>query len=202
MKTKQLKPPKIIIITTPLREEPTDFPPIGSLSVITSLKRAGFVNTHFYNIDLLRSTFEETIAYLKKEKPDILGISAVVSTAYAFTKKISFAVREVLPNTTIFLGGNLGASAEIILKKTSIDYICTGEGEKTAVDFVHQWLTANIKNDFSEVKGLAFLDENGQLVVTPDPEPLSKEEVYDLDWSILDNLGQISNYVTTRPFHE
>ena len=196
MKTKQHKTPRIIIVTTPLREEPSDFPPIGSLSVITRLKQAGFGDTHFYNIDLLRPTFEETIAYLKKEKPDILGISAVVSTAYAFTKKLSFAVREVLPKTTIFLGGNLGASAEIILKKTSVDYICTGEGEKTAVDFVCRWLTANTKNDFSDVKGLSFLDENGQLIVTPDPEPISKEEVYDIDSSILDDLGQISTYVT------
>ena len=73
METEKLQAPKIIIITTPLREEPSDFPPIGSLSVITSLKREGFSNTHFYNIDLLRPTFEETIAYLKKEKPDILG---------------------------------------------------------------------------------------------------------------------------------
>lgn len=58
--------PKIVIVTIPLRGHPSGFPPIGSLSVITSLKRAGFTNTFFYNIDYLRPTFEEIIDRLKK----------------------------------------------------------------------------------------------------------------------------------------
>jgi radical SAM superfamily enzyme YgiQ (UPF0313 family) len=187
--------PKIVIITIPLRGEPTDFPPIGSLSVITSLKRAGFTNTCFYNIDYLRPAFDEIIDYLKKEQPDILGISAVVSTTYAFTKKLSLAVKQALPETTILMGGNLGASAEIVLQKTGTDYICTGEGEKTAVNFTNRWLTAEKKSDFTEVEGLAFLDENGQLIITPYPEPIPAEEVYDIDWSILEELGEMSHYV-------
>ena len=32
--------------------------------------------------------------------------------------------------------GNLGASAEIILKKTDVDFVYTGEGEVTILDFV------------------------------------------------------------------
>ncbi len=79
------KNPKIIIVTIPLRGAPTDFPPMGSLSVITALKKAGYTNTHFYNIDLLRPGFDEIISHLKNQRPDILGISAVVSTAYDYT---------------------------------------------------------------------------------------------------------------------
>ena len=134
--------PKIIILTLPLRELPTVFPPIGSLSVITALKKAGFENTNFYNVDFLRPKYEEILAYIEKEKPDIIGISAVVSTGYRFTKDLSLDIKKILPNVTIILGGNLGASAEVILKKTGVDSICTGEGEKTAVDFVHCWLNA------------------------------------------------------------
>ena len=107
---------------------------MGALTVITSLKQAGFTDTHFYNVDLFRSPFGKTtsddqvINYLTKEQPDILGISAVVSTGYAVAKKLSIAVKKFLPNTTILLGGNLGASAEVILHKTGVDYIYTGEG--------------------------------------------------------------------------
>src|SRR4051812_1539110 len=107
------KKPKIIIVTTPIRPIPTDFTPLGSLAIITRLRRAGFTDTHFYNIDLLRPSFDEVIAHLKKEQPDILGISAVVSTAYLYSKRLSLAIKEILPNCTIILGGNMGASAEI-----------------------------------------------------------------------------------------
>lgn len=189
------KNPKIFIVTIPLRGAPTDFPPMGSLSIITALKKAGFNNTHFYNIDLLRPSFGEIISHLQNQRPDILGISAVVSTAYDFTKKLSLAVREALPETTILMGGNLGASAEVILKKTGVEFICTGEGEKTVVDFVRHWITAKQKSDFAEVEGLAFIDDNNKLVVSPYPEPIPAEEAYEIDWSILEELGELSHYV-------
>lgn len=188
--------PKILIITTPIGAGPTtSYPPIGSMAVITFLKRAGFKNTHLYNIDLLRPNYEEVVDYIQKEKPDILGISAVVSTAYSYTKEISCDIKALLPNITIILGGNLGASAEVILKKTGVDYICVGEGEKTTVDFVNQWLTAKNKKDFEKVKGLAFLDETEKLIVTSYPDSIPVEDVYDIDWSILENEGQIDTFI-------
>ena len=157
--------PKILIITTPIRPIPTDFPPLGSLSVITALNKAGFHNTELYNIDYLRPEYSDVINYIKEKKPDILGISAVVSTAYEYSKKLSLDVKRALPDTTVIMGGNLGASAEIILKKTGVDFVCTGEGEVTAVDFVQCWLNAKSRDDYEQVKGLAYTvlneDEKG-----------------------------------------
>lgn len=190
--------PKIVVCTTPLRPVPTDYPPIGSLSVLSALNKAGFDNTVFYNIDLLRPEFEEALATLEKEKPDILGISAVVSTAYSYVKKLSLEIKRRLPDTTILLGGNLGASAEILLRKTGVDFVCTGEGERTATDFVRCWTRTSIKSGFSEVKGLAFLNESGEMITTCFPEPVTDEEVYDIDWSILEDLGQISYFVIPK----
>ena len=182
--------PKILIVTTPIRPIPNDFPPLGSLSILSALDRAGFENNEFYNIDYLRPKYSETLSYIKDKQPDILGISAVVSTAYAFTKKLSVDVKKFLPHTTILMGGNLGASAEIILNKTGVDFVCTGEGEKTIVDFARCWMSANTKSDFSKVKGLAYLDEQEELVVTPFVESIENEKVYDIDWTILEKLGQ------------
>jgi hypothetical protein len=45
--------PHILIVTVPLRPIPTDFPPMGSLSVITALHKTGFDNTEFYNVDVV-----------------------------------------------------------------------------------------------------------------------------------------------------
>jgi len=190
--------PKTIVLTLPLREEPTTFPPLGSLAVITALKKAGFKNTHFYNIDVLRPKYEEILAFLEKEKPDIIGISAVVSTGYGFTKKLSLDIKRILPKVTILLGGNLGASAEVLLKKTGVDFICAGEGDKTAVDFIHCWQNAESKSSYKKVEGLAFLDDSRELLMTPYAKNISAEEVYDIDWSILENIGQMDFYIRSR----
>ena len=192
------KNPKIIILTLPLREKTTYWPPLGSLSVITSLKKSGFENTQFYNLDLLRPKYEAILSYLESQKPDIIGISAVVSTSYEYTKKLSLDIKQILPDITILLGGNLGASAEVILKKTGIDFICSGEGDKTAVDFVHCWLNAKSKSAFNKVNGLAFLNDHSELVVTSYAENISASEVYDIDWSILEDLGQMDFYIQRR----
>jgi anaerobic magnesium-protoporphyrin IX monomethyl ester cyclase len=189
--------PKILIITTPIRPVPTDYPPLGSLAIITALNKADFHDVEFYNIDYLRPKYKDVINYIKDSKPDILGISAVVSTAYEYSKNLSIDIKKVLPNTTILLGGNLGASAEIILKKTGVDFVCTGEGERTIVDFAECWKTAANKKDFENVKGVAFLDEN-DLKVTPFPDPIPAEEVYDIDWSILEDLDQMDFFVPSH----
>ena len=187
--------PKIFITTTPIGPVPWAIPPIGSLSVITSLKKAGFTNTHFLNFDQLRPDYKDFVQHIGKEKPDILGISAVVSTAYGFTKNLSLDVKQISPQTTIILGGNLGASAEILLKKTGVDFICTGEGEKTIVDFVQCWIDPEAKNKYEKVKGIAFLDDEENLKVTPFAEPLAPNELYDIDWSILEDLELMDFFI-------
>jgi anaerobic magnesium-protoporphyrin IX monomethyl ester cyclase len=159
---------------------------MGSLSVITALKKAGFNKTSFYDIDFLRPSFTEALDYIERKKPDIIGISAVVSTAYEYTKKLSLEIKRRLPDTTILMGGNLGASADIVLNKTGVEFICTSEGERMAVDFVNCWMTAESKEDFKDVKGLAFLDQKNELVITPFQDPVEAENVYDIDWSILE----------------
>ena len=192
--------PKILIVTTPIRPIPTNYPPVGSLSVMTSLKKAGFNDTEFFNIDLLRPEYPKIIEHIKEFNPDILGISAVVSTAYSFTKKLSLDIKKLRPKTTIILGGNLGASAEVLLRKTGVDFVCTGEGEVTTVDFARAWMTGNCRKVFSEVQGLAFLDDDKQLVTTPFPPPIPAEEVYDIDWSLLDDLGQMKLFLVKKKF--
>ena len=84
-------------------------------------------------------------------------------------------IKKRLPETTILLGGNLGASAEIILKKTGIEFVCTSEGELTAVDFVNCWLTAKSKEEFKKVFGLAFLDKANEMIVTPYQESINPD---------------------------
>jgi anaerobic magnesium-protoporphyrin IX monomethyl ester cyclase len=192
--------PRILFITTPIRPVPTDFVPIGSLSVMTTLRRAGYTGVEFYNIDLLRPSYEDALARIVAAKPDILAVSAVVSTAYAYTKRITLDVKKALPGTTVILGGNLGASAEILLRKTGVEYIATGEGETTMLEFVKAFERGASKEDYRAVPGLAFLDGKGELAVTRFPDPLPPERIYDVDLGILEELGQLQYFI--RPAAE
>lgn len=104
---------KIVICTIPIRPVPTDYPPLASLAIIQSLRQVG-ENPIFFDIDALRPSFPEVVARLKAEAPDVVGISAVVSTAYRYVKRLCQAIKQTLPRTKIVLGGNMAASAEIL----------------------------------------------------------------------------------------
>ena len=80
---------KIIIVTTPIRPKPTAFPPFGSLALIKYLRKHGFDDIEFYHIDGNRPNYDEVLEYMEASRPDVVGISAVVSTAYEYSKKFS-----------------------------------------------------------------------------------------------------------------
>jgi radical SAM superfamily enzyme YgiQ (UPF0313 family) len=175
---------KTVIVTTPIRPIPTEYPPFGSLSIIRAIQKSGN-EVDFFDIDSLRPSYEEVLAKLAELKPEILGISAVVSTAYSYVMRLSLDVKKMLPGTVIVLGGNLGASAEILLRKTGIDFIVTSEGEQTIVDLIEAVKSKKKLEDFSQISGILFLDEKSNLINTGYRDPLPCDKLYDVDWEFL-----------------
>ena len=186
---------KTIICTTPIRPIPTDFYPMASMLIVGSLRKAGFSNTGLYNIDLLRPDFDEVIEQFKNEKPDVVGISAVVSTAYDYVKRLSLKLKEVLPETLIVLGGNLGASAEIVLRRTGVDFVCMGEGEKAIIQFFEKLESFESFDDFKKIQGFAFLDSQDRFYFTGYPEALVAGELFDVDWKILEENEELDSFL-------
>ena len=76
---------KICICTTPIRPKPTNFPPFGSMAIIQALRDIG-EETSFFHIDYHRYNNDQIIEYFSIHKFDLVGISAVVSTAYSYIK--------------------------------------------------------------------------------------------------------------------
>ena len=118
---------KICIVTTPIRPEPCGFPPMGSMSIIQSLRELGH-EVFFHHIDYHRYSKEDNYNYFKKNQFDVVGISAVVSTAYEYTKYLSKLIKEFNPNTIVLVGGSLVASAEILHRKSEVDFCIIGDG--------------------------------------------------------------------------
>ncbi|MAO54803.1 MAG: radical SAM protein [Rhodospirillaceae bacterium] len=187
---------KIMIATTPIRPVPTNFPPIGSLGIIKHLKTHGHKDVEFYHIDANRPAYDDVISHIVEAAPDIIGISAVVSTAYAYTKQLSLDIKRLLPNTLVVIGGSLAASAELLLRRTGIDICVTGEGERTFLKIVERCETTRNPADFADIPGLALIDVNGFVINTGYEEQLPAEKVYDFDWEDLEAATDMSIYVS------
>lgn len=191
------------ICTTPIRPSPTDFPPLGSLAIIQSLQEIG-TPCEFYNIDFQRPDLDSVAAYFKENQFDFVGISAVVSTAYAYTKTLSSLIKIVSPNTIQILGGNLGASAEVILRKTQIDFCVIGDGELIIQQLVKYLEQSKLFTDKStefikNIKGLAFLDGE-DFIFTGYSPPLPAELVSYPDFKILEQDGSLTHYLPKNPW--
>ncbi len=186
---------RTMLVTTPIRPYPTTFPPIGSLSILNYLRKNGGGEAEFYNIDGNRPEYSDVLEHILRRQPDILGISAVVSTAYAYTKRLSQDVKRISPDTLIVVGGSLAASAEILLRNTGIDLCVLGEGEKVMLNIVRRAETTRLPSAYTDIPGLMLLDNDGRLINTGYEEPLSREEIYDVNWQDLERASDIGQYI-------
>lgn len=186
---------KVMIVTTPIRPVPSDYPPFGSLSLIKYLRRHGHDDVSFFHIDANRPDFVAAVDEIIRVAPDVVGISAVVSTAYAYTRQLADAVRTALPRTLIVVGGNLAASSHILLERTAIDLCVLGEGERVFLDVVNRAATTREPADFADIPGLMLKGREGKLLNTGYAAPLDRSEVYDIDWADLERACDIGHYV-------
>lgn len=191
----------VSVCTTPIRPTPTNFPPFGSMAVIQSLRTIG-IDSDFYDIDFHRYSEQQVESYFLKNQFDVVGISAVVSTAYENTKRISNTIRRVSPSTLVVLGGNLGASAELVLRKTEIDVCVIGDGELTFKEVVSRLsniprnrLRENIHQSLIGVEGLAYLNDNDEFIFSGFRKAPSEEDILTPDFSILEKSNSLDHFV-------
>jgi anaerobic magnesium-protoporphyrin IX monomethyl ester cyclase len=189
-----LRMAKVLFVTTPIRPTPTPYPPMAVLSIMKAARKHGYLDAQFYNIDYLRPPLKEAVEHIRSASPDILAISAVVSTAYAYVKQLTNELRKVHPRLTIILGGPLGASSEIILKKTAVDFICLSEGEIVFPLFLAEWEKSPGEKNYLKVPGLAFCDDTGTVVTSGYAPSLEKEELFDFDFDDL-TPEQLDHYM-------
>ena len=189
---------KICICTTPIRPIPTTYPPFGSMAIIQALRKMG-ENAQFYNIDFFRYSHSEIEKYFKEHQFDIVGISAVVSTAYTYTKYLAALIRSVSPGAIIIVGGNLAASAEILLRKCEVDICVIGDGELIIQELVKGLNGKSINHDFLKAtKGIAFLDERDEFCFTGYGAKPSANEIELPDYSILEADGSLPYFISDK----
>lgn len=143
-------------------------PKIAIVSLIKWMERHGYKSEmyDFYDIDMLDPRDDEIQEYIEAYQPTVVGLSAVVSTSYLQVKRLANILRNTCPDTWIIMGGNLAAAANVVLRKTDVDICVHGDGEIPWVEFLdyvqihgRQWSF----RELSQIKGLTYIDENGEL---------------------------------------
>ena len=181
---------KITIINTTFSEL-ARFPPVGSLSIIKYLRKNG-LEAEFINVDYYRYNVDQTLDKIIENGTEILGISAVTSTTYRFVKDLSIKFKALKPNSLIVLGGNMAASAEIVLNKTKIDICALGEGEKVFYNIVKKAMNTRDLMEYADIPGIVFNDDNGKMINTGYEKYIDEEDMYEVD---------LSDFKETTPFY-
>ena len=188
---------KVLLCNIPIRDKPTEFPPVACTILYNTLKKAGY-RPFFYDIDVKRPSREELYRYFKKEKFDIVGISVVVSTGYSYAKFLSGLIKEASPETKVILGGNLAAAYRVVLQKCAVDICVIGKGEETLLKLIEYF---TLKGDFtpseqlSRIKGIAYLNTKKVCVYTGCQEDLDEAVEVQPDYGLLEKVSNIQTYI-------
>ena len=190
-------------------------PKTAIISLVEAMKKAGFPTSSFdfFDIDMLHPhlTDEDIRNYFSSYRPNVVGLSAVTSTSYLQIKRISSIIRSVLPNTWIVMGGNLAATSEAVLKSTEVDLTVVGDGEIAWVKILEHVINYPNRKDYKpiskliNIKGVAFLNEKGEINLNGFGIPIPEEEMPYPDYKLLksglkDRPNLLTNYL--RPADE
>ncbi len=162
------------------------FPPLGILYLASVLEERG-IEISVLDQPAQGFTINETVNWIEKENPDILGFSTFSSSGRT-AALISEKVKEKNPNVVVVFGNHYATfnSERILRKYPSVDITVRGEGENTVVDLVS--CLAN-KGKLKHVQGITFRN-NESIISTPerplirdlDSLPIPKRNLLDIDY--------------------
>jgi len=164
-------------------------PPVGLISVLSQINRQRDFN-EVYAIDENNYAGPRDFtdmpdhAFLQRRNPAKIamfygGMSNSIPRMFSLAKQYnSFGA------LTIAGGGHVSALPEEALH-SGVDIVVHGEGEKTSREILETIVEKGEvrldKNKLTEIRGLSILDENGKYIFTGPREPMSEEELDNLE---------------------
>ena len=147
-------------------------PPMGLAYLAAVLERQGN-SIKIIDAQALSLTHSRLREQIEKEKPDIIGATAVTPTIYDAMNAISVG-KEVCPVAFTILGGPHATFLPIRILRDcpQLDAVCIGEGEETMLDLAR---TLEQGGNLANVRGIAY--RKGKKVKKNLPRPL----ISDLD---------------------
>ena len=166
-------------------------PKVAIVALVKWLENSGYTdkNWDFIDIDMMFPSDSWIRAYFKETQPDIVALSAVVSTSYSQVKRLAKIIREESPNTWIEMGGNLAASSEAVLYCTDVDICFAGDGEISFLEFV-RYVERNGRTwnfqELSAIPGACYIDADSNLYFRAYGTAVNANELTLPDYKILE----------------
>jgi len=166
---------KIALIFPPnIYQTKQSMPPLGIAWLAAVLRQNGFKDIVLIDSMANRYSNEQIVDLLKKEGPDLIGIS--FGTQIRFSAfDLARLIKKDFPKVPIVAGGPHPTltSQDTLENIPEIDIIVRGEGE---ISFLNLVKNIELGKDFSGVKGISFRNKNGEIVHNPPESP-----IHDLD---------------------
>ena len=171
---------KIILIQINHAEDHSEkILPIGILSVGSALKKHGF-DIELININ--ETEIDKTVNYIAEQNPLYVGFSVMTGRQTMHSAKMSKKLKE-RANLKIMWGGiHPSLLPEQCLSESYVDFVISGEGEETAVEFSRKLQSGEPHFD---VLGLGY--KGGGAVKINPPRPMIKNlDDWPLDFGLID----------------
>ncbi len=165
------------------------FPPIGIMSLSAVLKRAGHECVMFDQANP-ETPNEVIIEAIRKQQPDLVGLSFLSTTSYPYAKVLARQIRAAVPHVRLAFGGVFATlNAQLVaLQCPEVDFVCRGDGEQLILDLVERL------EDPSDIAGLTWT-RDGKLMHNPN-RALDR----DLDqWPFPDRESLALDFVESMP---
>jgi anaerobic magnesium-protoporphyrin IX monomethyl ester cyclase len=164
-----------ILLINPFQKTRYPQPPLGLAMLAAVLEPKGHSVTI---LDLTCQNLPEIDAaqIIDKEKPDVVGITAMTSTINS-ALKIATTIKQTDQTIIVVLGGPHASilPEETLMENPAIDFVVRGEGERTLVELVDA-LFVNA-NNFNEILGLTFRGQSGVASSPPRPPIINMDEL-------------------------
>ena len=164
-----------------------NWPPAWVAYICGPLKAAGYTDIRFVDAMTNNLSEDDIRAIIAKEKPDIVGATAITPSIYKAERLLQIA-KEAHPETVTFLGGIHATFMyqQVLTEAPWIDAIVRGEGEAIFVNAVRAVDKGTWLQDRAEIKGLAYTGEDKKIVATPSEPPISNLDLINPDWGVLE----------------
>ncbi len=134
---------------------------------------------------------ERFVDSLRKDRPDMIGISFLSNMCYPDARKLSRKIKAAVPKAKVVYGGVFPTinARQIVATEESVDIVARGEGEGIVRDLAQGF------GHLGDIPGITFRSRAGEIVETPE-----REKIDDLDAiPFPDREGLGIHYVASLP---
>jgi radical SAM superfamily enzyme YgiQ (UPF0313 family) len=188
---------KLLLINVPLGPYPTTDAPVAITRVMDSRDPARGGGGSFYDAYLERPSLEQIRRRVAAEAPDVIGISAILTHSYGQVKRMSLDLKKHFPHVVQVMGGEMATIANVVIRRTAIDFCVTGESEPTFSELLHKLkamdYSTSQREAFKDIKGLVYLlDGNSHFTGYAE----ERREVRQVNYDIVRRFSKLDHYMS------